>query len=365
MATAIVRLTERMQVLSNAPLNGGRCLTDTLFVMQVPHDYEGDYMADLEAKRAQYGLPHDSVGFMTAAEVKYVFSTDEEPCGEESVFVAATAGVTNCVVAGEPLDDWEGRKARSMEIYERLVSRGAEPSDEPPAAGTINIIAVSPEPLTNGGKVNLMIPIVEAKTLAMSDLGYEETGTTSDAMAVVSPLGDGRTGFAGTGTDVGMAVARAVRKAVGECLVNRGERPAPKSAAAMLTDVGATPEMFWKCAESLGLDEEVKEEFGETLQEMCDDPDVCALVYGLMSAGREADKKVIKNQEEETPGVLVDGTMAMLIASRISEERGSDSAIDLVGMRPLKGGPLPEYAEQAVYGLSAGVVAYMTGYSDE
>lgn len=360
MATAIVHLSERMEVLSNAPLNGGRCLTDTLFIMQVTHDYENaDYMSDLKAKRAEYGLPYDTVGFMTAAEVKYVISSREEPCCGDSVFVAATAGVTNCVRAGEPLDDWEVRKEHSKEIYDNLMAGASVP------VGTINVISVSPVPLTNGAKVNLMIPIVEAKTLSMRDMGYSETGTTSDAMAVVSPVSDERVPFAGTGSELGMATARAVRATVAECISNRGEAPIPKSAVDMIAETGATPDMFWHCAKVLGLGEDVMEEFGDTLEEMAGDPDVCTLIYSILSAGDLSDKRCIMNQEDDAPEILVDGTLSLLIASRISEERGNDSAIDLVGLDPLTDESVPEYVKQAVYGLTAGVVAYMTGYSDD
>ena len=72
-ATAIIRFTERMEVLSSAPYNGGSAVTDTVFIMQVPHDFACmDYMKVLRDKVAQYSLPEDSVGFMTAAEVPMI-----------------------------------------------------------------------------------------------------------------------------------------------------------------------------------------------------------------------------------------------------------------------------------------------------
>ena len=192
-ATAVIRFTEKMEILSSAPLNGGHAFTDTVFIMQVPHDYDGDYMTDLRSKRDQYGLPEDSVGFVTSAGGRYVFSTAEEVFEGGEAFVAATAGVTNCVEAGNALDRWDERKARSEGIYRRLI------------AGTINIVVVSSVPLDDAGKINLMIPLVEGKTLAMRDLGYTETGTTSDAMATVSPPAADRSPFAGTGAYLGMS----------------------------------------------------------------------------------------------------------------------------------------------------------------
>ncbi|MCQ2078611.1 MAG: bifunctional adenosylcobinamide hydrolase/alpha-ribazole phosphatase CbiS [archaeon] len=354
-ATAVIRFTERMEVLSSAPLNGGHAVTDTVFIMQVPHDFCcEDYMKILRDKAAQYSLPEDSVGFMTAAEVRYVFSSAEEPCDGDSVYVASTAGVTNCVCAGDPLTDWERRSQRSAEIYRRLI------------AGTINVVAVSPYPLSDPGKINLMIPLVEGKTLAMRDLGYEETGTTSDAMAVVSPIGPDRCEFGGTGTPLGMAVARCVRKSVAECIRKRGESPEPKTSMQMFQQRGVTPEMVWECASACGMSEDVRAEFDEVFDAMGGDPDICALVHATFAAGYMSDRNCIHDQMEgEAPDVLVDGTLAMFLAGRISETRGSDATVDLLRMHPLRGRGIPEYVENTVYGLVAGVVGYLTGFSDD
>lgn len=353
-ATAVIRFTERMEVLSNAPINGGRALTDTVFIMQVPHEYAGDYMADLRAKMAQYGLPDDSVGFMTAAEVRYVFSEAEEAFEGGETYVAATAGVTNCVEAGEALDRWEERKERSGRIYERLI------------AGTINVVAVSSVPLDDAGKVNLMIPLVEAKTLAMRDLGYTETGTTSDAMAVVAPVAEPKVQFAGTGTPLGMSVARCVRRSVAECVRKRGESPETRDAVSMLGARGIDKEMLWSCASALGLEESVRGGFEEDLSAMSGDPDICAIMYGILSSGAMAEKGCINGQTEgEIPEALADGTMAIFLAGRISEDRGGDATVDLLRMRPLRDEGLCEYVENAAYGLVAGVVGYMTGFSDD
>lgn len=354
-ATAVIRFSQRMEVLSSAPYNGGHDVTDTVFIMQVPHKFNCvDYLSVLREKAAQYSLPEDSVGFMTSAEVKYVFSQAERTVDDTAVFVAATAGVTNCVRAGEPLTDWDRRTARSDEIYRKLIG------------GTINVIAVVPFPLTEAGKVNAFIPLVEAKTLAMRDRGYTETGTTSDAMAVISPAGEDRCEFTGTGTEIGMALAQGVRETVAECLRKRGESAEPRDTVSMLKHSGVTEEMLWDCASACGLSEELKGEFDDVIASMGSDADISALVYGILETGSMSDKGCISNQTEgEPPEVLIDGTLSMFLAGRISETRGSDSAIDLMRMKPLKDCGLSEYLELTVYGFVAGVVGYITGYSDE
>ncbi|MCQ2084742.1 MAG: bifunctional adenosylcobinamide hydrolase/alpha-ribazole phosphatase CbiS [archaeon] len=354
-ATAVIRFTEKMEILSSAPYNGGSHVTDTVFIMQVPHDFSCmDYISVLKNKIKQYSLPDDAVGFMTSAEVRYVFSKSEDTVDDATTFVAATAGVTNCVVAGEPLTDWEQKKERSAEIYRKLV------------AGTINIVAVCPYPLSEAGKINAFIPLVEGKTLAMRDRGYVETGTTSDAMAIVCPIGDDRIEFTGTGTPVGQAIAKGVRRSVFECLRKRGESAEAMSSMQMFSKHGVTLEQVWECASACGLDESLHEEFDNVFESMGTDPDICALVYATVAAGTMADKNCICNQMEgELPDVLVDGTFAMFLAGRISETRGSDATVDLLRMRPLRGNALPEYTEYTVYGLVAGVVGYITGFSDE
>ncbi len=125
---------------------------------------------------------------MTAAEVGYVFSTAEEEYGGEKVFVAGTAGVTNAVCAGDELTDWEHKAERSAEITSKLL------------AGTINLVLVSPHPLTMEAKINMLMPAIEGKAMGMHDAGYVETGTTSDAIAVICPIGEKKVQFAGTGT---------------------------------------------------------------------------------------------------------------------------------------------------------------------
>ncbi len=59
-ADAVIRLTERMEILSSAPLNGGSVTADTLFIMQVPHDFCcEDFDKYLIEKRDSLGLPED------------------------------------------------------------------------------------------------------------------------------------------------------------------------------------------------------------------------------------------------------------------------------------------------------------------
>ncbi len=181
--------------------------------MRVPKDYDHNDPATHAAMvRDVLGLPEDSVGMMTAAEVSRVFTVETASYNGMDVTAVVTAGLSNHVVAGETLDNYPERRMMSD-------SRGAR------MAGTINIAVLSPVPLTDAGMVNMMMPLVEGKSAAMGDRGYRETGTTSDSMAVFCPIGDDRVTYTGTGSDVGIAAARAVRRAVGSAMAIRGEHP--------------------------------------------------------------------------------------------------------------------------------------------
>ena len=198
MPVGVVHLTERMEALSSAVLNGGDSVVSAVFIMQVSKNYDHpDPAAHADAVRRELGLPEDSLGMMTAAEVRHVFNVRDVGFEGAEVTAIATAGLSNHVVAGEVLDDYDEKSAVSAMRARAL-------------AGTINICVVSPVPLSTAGKVNLMIPLVEGKSVAMAEHGFLETGTTSDSMAVISPIGEGRVDWTGTGSNIGIAAARAV-----------------------------------------------------------------------------------------------------------------------------------------------------------
>lgn len=223
----VVRFDGPMEVLSSAVLNGGDVVSSAFFIMQVPKDYRhDDPEAHAASVRDALGLPGDSVGMMTAAEVDHVFNVQSSVFDGISMQAVATAGLSNHVVAGEVLTDWPERHKLSLRRSARMM------------AGTINIAVVSSVPLTTEGKVNLFIPLVEAKSAAMADFGYRETGTTSDSMAVISPIGEDRVSYTGTGSGPGIAAARAVRSAVGYALRRRGEHPVSEDPFKVLDGLG-------------------------------------------------------------------------------------------------------------------------------
>jgi len=322
MATAVICLSERMEVLSSAMKNGGHTVTDTLFIAQVPHDYEtDDPRGDINKIMEKHGIPPHAVGFMTAAEVKYVFSTVESEYENVLTFVAATAGLSNQVVAGELLENWDEKHRISLERYRMLV------------AGTINIIGISPMPLTDAAKVNIMMPMIEAKSAAMNILGYRETGTTSDAIAIVSPAGDEREEYAGTGMPLGISMARSVKAAVISNLVKRGDFPHMGTFMDVLKGKGITKELMWEAALELYIPNpewntgDLKRRFESKLEILSEDINVSSLIQGAVALEEIGSKDCIcampRGMFSKDPiHLIADEIIGMQIAQYIAGTRG-------------------------------------------
>ena len=302
-----VRFSEPMEVISCAVLNGGSRVAGAFFIMQVPRDYDSDDPeADAVSVREAMGLPEDSVGMMTAAEVLHVFNVAEAEFGGISVSAVATAGLSNQVVAGDVLDNYPERRV----VSDRRASH---------LAGTINIAVVSPVPLTEEGRINMFIPLVEAKSAAMADRGYRETGTTSDSMAVFSPIGDGRVTYTGTGSDIGISAARAVRSAVSAALEARDEHPVMEEPFRLLRNAGYD---LSRISELAGVPEGDAE---SNLRANLSVPEVRALLDLVMFAADRADSMAVDGSPWERD--LLMGLIERITGSRPDGAGGALEAV--------------------------------------
>ncbi|WP_457741783.1 adenosylcobinamide amidohydrolase [Thermococcus sp.] len=181
----IRHFNEPMLALSNAPHRGGLVKANGFFFMMVPKNYSGDYKADCLAFEREKWL-ENFVGFMTAAAIKKVLAVSRRG----SVTAYITAGITNPAIAGEVPPPWK--------------------------PGTINIALVIDEDLTVGAMANAIMTATEAKTYTLLKLGYNATGTTSDGIGVFAFKG--KKEWAGTATELGISIGRAVREALEESL---------------------------------------------------------------------------------------------------------------------------------------------------
>jgi adenosylcobinamide amidohydrolase len=93
-----------------------------------------------------------------------------------------------------------------------------------PAAGTINIVALLPVPLSDAALVNAIATATEAKVQALQDRGVDATGTATDALFVGSSGTGAVEPFGGPRSTWGARLARAVYAAVADGTV-RWRRP--------------------------------------------------------------------------------------------------------------------------------------------
>jgi alpha-ribazole phosphatase CobZ len=279
---------------------------------------------DIEKVRKDLGLPEDTVGFMTAAEIEYITAFRETDFEGSHTFAVATAGLGNRVVAGDVIHGMDERLVRSLEKEKKIRAR---------KIGTINIIGISPVPLTDAAKVNSFIVITEAKTAAMRMLGHEETGTTSDALAIVSPINGKREMYCGTGTSLGISLARSVRDAVHESMVKREDHPIVGTFMDLLSKTGITEEKLWDAAMEIydpnpnWRTEILKELFSSLLSIYSKDINVSSMIQAAVELDRLGNLDMICSMPrgmfaEDPIHLVADEIMGMQLAQYIAGTRG-------------------------------------------
>ena len=183
----VVPFPRALRVVSSAPWGGGLGLRRFVLNAQVPPGYaRRDPDAHLAAIARELGLDGPGVGMLTAADVEA-----NQMAGDEGVEVVATVGL------GHPI-------------------RAAAPGDntEPATAGTINIVAVLPVRLADAALINAVATATEAKVQALGDLGFDATGTATDAIAIACPAVGVPEPFGGPRSVWGGRLARAVHAAL-------------------------------------------------------------------------------------------------------------------------------------------------------
>ncbi|MBV9821222.1 MAG: adenosylcobinamide amidohydrolase [Actinobacteria bacterium] len=182
------RLPAPVLVASTASSGGGLGLRSWIVNAQVSHDYARHDLDEHAAELAAgAGLSGNGVTMLTAADVLRVRCATDGGVG-----AAATVGLTHPTWAAEP----------------------AEPAGvQPPAAGTINIVAFLPVNLAPAALLGALCTATEAKTQALIERGVPGTGTPSDAVTICCPAEGGEL-FCGVRSDWGSRLARAVHAAV-------------------------------------------------------------------------------------------------------------------------------------------------------
>jgi adenosylcobinamide hydrolase len=187
-------------------LNGGRSRVKYLFNKQVPRTFNPpDPGKFVEEAALELGIREPHFGLLTAVNMEYLQVIEDDYL---TVFV--TAGVSN------------GSEFRAQKV------------------GTINIILISKEKLSETALFGAIITATEAKGLALLEKGHIFLGTNTDAVIVAyeadsekgaeggSKMDSCRKGrqeiaYAGSSTDFGKKITKAVIKGVKAGLELRGE----------------------------------------------------------------------------------------------------------------------------------------------
>ncbi|MFQ5761909.1 MAG: adenosylcobinamide amidohydrolase [Candidatus Bathyarchaeia archaeon] len=193
----ILEVDEPIRTLSSAVLNGGLVDAASMINLQVPRSFKGDPHAVLLQKARRLRLRAPTVGFMTAVDMRRL-AVCTHRFGGRVLSAYVTAGVSHPAAAGDQVTAYSHGRA-----------------------GTINIFLLVDGNLTDGCLVNAVQTAVEAKTATLRNLKVRSrfskktaTGTVTDAIGVAC-TGRGREiSYAGTATNLGQTIAKAVMEGI-------------------------------------------------------------------------------------------------------------------------------------------------------
>ena len=188
------RAPRPLRMIASAPHGGGLGPRRWVVNAQVPPSYgRRDPDNHLTRLGVSLGLPGRGVGMLTATDVRAV-----SQAVDDGVEASATVGL------GHPT--W----AAAADLA-RPVSR----------VGTVNLLVVLPERLSDGARVNAVATATEAKAQALWESGVEGTGTATDAVCIACPDEGTPHAFGGPRSVWGARLARAVHAAVLDGLAAR------------------------------------------------------------------------------------------------------------------------------------------------
>ena len=186
------RLPTPMRSIASGPHDGGLGVRRWVVNAQVPPSYARRDPAHHLAKLAvSLGLAGRGNGMLTAADVRRFQSATDE-----GVEVITTVGLGQPILAAA---DGDG---------------ACRPAGGTVGAGTINLVAVVPERLTDAALVNAVVTATEAKVQALLDAGLRATGTATDALCILCPSEGSAAEHGGPRSRWGARLARAVHTAV-------------------------------------------------------------------------------------------------------------------------------------------------------
>ncbi len=306
---ALVTFPVKCKAISSAPLESGLISLDGALILQVPWNYSSDKPEeDLKKVLDQLGLKGKFAGLMTAAKVRKVVTVKHYSLNGLGVTVVVTAGASNALIAG------------SMPLKEKVNS-----------IGTINIVVFVSKTLTDGGLVNAVATVTEAKCLALKCLGFDAGGTSTDAVVVACPLEEGELRYTGSATRIGTLLSRAVKEAVTESLMKAGEAKS-RSFLDRLRERGVTIDDMVNAALALYIptkvsSKEVERRFVNEVGKLAEDVNLNALVLSAlhledMGLSGLIYGLTVEDFKRDPVHMVADEIIGMAIAEYIAGTRG-------------------------------------------
>ena len=181
------RAPRPLRMVASAPHGGGLGVRRWIVNAQVPVSYgRRDPDHHLTRLGVSLGLRGSGVGMLTAADVRAVSCTVDT-----GVEVSATVGLGHPTWAAAP------DAVRPVSLV-----------------GTVNLVVVLPERLSDAALVNAVATATEAKAQALWESGIHGTGTATDAVCIACPDEGPAAAFGGPRSVWGARLARAVHGAV-------------------------------------------------------------------------------------------------------------------------------------------------------
>ncbi|MCP8309114.1 MAG: bifunctional adenosylcobinamide hydrolase/alpha-ribazole phosphatase CbiS [archaeon] len=349
--TLIVRFDEPMKVLSSAVLNGGLCKARAIINHHVPKSFDHrDPEGVLRNLAKGLGLTDDTVGFMTAVEI-HNLAIRVEKAKELTVSALVTAGLSYPATAGDDI-------TRTDKV------------------STINIILLIDGNLTEGCMINCIQTAIEAKTVALRELDIRSrfsnsvaSGSTSDAIAVACTGIGEPIKFAGTGTEIGIMMGKAVKEATKEAIQKQDGTVSSRSIIERLKERGITIDDMIDAGLELFIPSheiENKERASELLKEglirSLSDFNVSALILAALRLQEDGELGLISNLPKDEflkdpISLIADENIGIAIANYISGTWGFYNFLYFERKKPGIIKKLGPFLDDAIGGLIAGVLS--------
>ncbi|MGC8608072.1 MAG: adenosylcobinamide amidohydrolase, partial [Vulcanisaeta sp.] len=157
---------------------------------QVPKNFNEDPIREVERTHRELSInSNEAITFLTATELPKNHVMHSEASNNIEVEVSITIGLTNPY------------KIEGPEIKTWLTGMS-----------TINMAIIINKPLAIQAMIDAITLAAQAKALTLAELtGNRMHGTTSDAIAILTPINGNREPYAGPATAIGRAVVYAIR----------------------------------------------------------------------------------------------------------------------------------------------------------